>query len=128
MVTDLTQLNDLSYKILGCAYTVHTKIGPGLLESAYQACLKYELLNIGLSIKSQYPVPLVYNEVEMGVGYRLDLMVEDSIVIEIKSVESILPIHKAQLMTYLKLTGVKLGLLLNFNVVSMKQGVTRIVM
>ena len=122
------ELNDISYKIIGCAYKVHTQLGPGLLESTYQLCLEYELIKAGLIIESQKALPVIYEEIKLDAGYRIDILVNNKIVIEIKSVDEIAPIHKAQVMTYLKLSGLKLGLLLNFNVVDMKKGINRIIM
>jgi GxxExxY protein len=107
---------------------VHSALGPGLLESAYEACLEEELLASGLVVKKQVGLPLVYGRVTLETGYRLDMMVEGRIILEIKAIDEIAPVHKAQLMTYLKLTKIKLGLLLNFNVKDMKQGITRIIM
>jgi GxxExxY protein len=121
-------LNDLSYKIIGCVYRVHSILGPGLLESTYEACLEYELLDSGLSVERQVPLPVVYKGIRLEAGYRIDLLVKNLIILEIKSVDAIAPIHKAQVMTYLKLSEYKLGLLLNFNIVDMKQGITRIIM
>ena len=121
-------LNDLSYKIIGCTYKVHSELGPGLLESTYEVCLEYELNKIGLKVERQKELPVVYDKVKLDVGYRIDLLVENQIILELKSVEAIDPIHKAQVMTYLKLSGLKLALLLNFNVMDMKKGINRIIM
>jgi GxxExxY protein len=121
-------LNNLTYKIIGCVYKVHTELGPGLLESTYEVCLEHELLKADLLVERQKAVPIVYDEIKMEAGYRIDLLVNGTVLLELKSVEAIAPIHKAQVMTYLKLSGIKLGLLLNFNVVDMKQGITRIIM
>ncbi|MBD2446547.1 GxxExxY protein [Nostoc sp. FACHB-152] len=118
--------NDLSGVIIGCGMRVHTALGPGLLESAYEECLHYELKQEGFKVGRQVPLPLVYKEVELDCVYRLDLIVENKVVIEIKAVESIKPIHSAQLLTYLKLTHCKLGLLLNFNVLHLKEGIKRV--
>jgi GxxExxY protein len=126
--TDIEKLNELSYKIIGAVYKVHSELGPGLLESTYEICLEYELLNSGLKVERQKPLPVVYREIKLEAGYRIDLLVENSIILELKSVDEIAPIHKAQLMTYLKLSGIKLGLLLNFNVQDMKKGINRIIM
>lgn len=122
------ELNDLTYKIIGCVYKVHTELGPGLLESTYEVCLEYELLNNDLIVERQKPLPVVYAGVRLDAGYRIDLLVNQQIILELKAVDDIIPIHKAQLMTYLKLSGLKLGLLLNFNVQDMKKGINRIVM
>jgi GxxExxY protein len=104
--------NDLTGIIIGCAMKVHTALGPGLLESAYEACLDYELKKKGFNIGKQIPLPLVYQDVQLECVYRLDLMVENKVIVEIKSVESLKPIHSVQLLTYLKLANCKLGLLL----------------
>lgn len=118
--------NDLSGIIIGCAMRVHTVLGPGLLESAYEECLEYELRKRGFSVGKQIPIPLVYEEVELDCVYRLDLIVENKVIIEVKSVESLKPIHSVQLLTYLKLTNCKLGLLFNFNVLHLKEGIKRV--
>ncbi|GAX40212.1 hypothetical protein NIES4075_11750 [Tolypothrix sp. NIES-4075] len=118
--------NDLSGVIIGCGMRVHTALGPGLLESAYEECLYYELRKKGLNVGKQVPLPLVYEEVQLDCVYRLDLIVENKVIIEVKSVESINPIHSVQLLTYLKLTDCKLGLLLNFNVLHLKEGIKRV--
>lgn len=124
----MRELNDLTYKIIGCAYTVHRKLGPGLLESTYEACLEYELRKANLKVESQCTLPIVYDSIKLDAGYRVDLLVEDSIILELKAVDQISPTHKAQLMTYLKLSKLKLGLLLNFNVKNMQEGISRIIM
>ena len=124
----MRELNDLTYKIIGCAYTVHRKLGPGLLESTYEACLEYELRKANLKVESQCTLPIVYDSIKLDAGYRVDLLVEDSIILELKAVDQISPTHKAQLMTYLKLSKLKLGLLLNFNVKNMQDGISRIIM
>jgi len=124
----MTDINDLTYKIIGCIYTVHSNLGPGLLESTYEVCLEHELLKEGLSVERQKALPVIYDEIKMEAGYRIDLLVNNQIILELKSVDEIAPIHKAQVMTYLKLSGLKLGLLLNFNVMDMKKGISRIIM
>ncbi|HSI74372.1 MAG TPA: GxxExxY protein [Lunatimonas sp.] len=121
-------LNDLSYKIIGCVYKVHGALGPGLMESTYEVCLEYELLNAGLLVERQKVLPVHYYSKLLDAGYKIDLLVEKMIILELKAVDEIAPIHKAQLMTYLKLSGMRLGLLLNFNVQDMKKGITRLVM
>ena len=121
----MNKLNAISYDIIGCAYKVHSALGPGLLESTYEVCLEHELLASGLHVERQKPLPVIYNDVKLSAGYRIDLLVEKKIVIEIKSVDTIAPIHEAQLLTYLKLSGLKLGLLINFNVINLKTGITR---
>ncbi len=118
--------NDLSGVIIGCAMRVHTALGPGLLESAYEECLEYELRKREFNVRKQIPIPLVYEEVELDCVYRLDLIVENKVIIEVKSVESLKPIHSVQLLTYLKLTNCKLGLLFNFNVLHLKEGIKRV--
>lgn len=123
----MENLNDLTYKIIGCAYKVHKALGPGLLESTYEACLKHELLKSNLKVKSQHSLPIKYDSIELDAGYRIDLLVEDSIILELKVVEEIKPIHKAQLITYLKLSRLKLGLILNFNVSNMQKGIKRVI-
>jgi len=122
------ELNDLSYKILGCVYKVHSELGPGLLESTYEVCLVHELLKAGLTVERQKFLPVVYDNIKLDAGYRIDLLVNGLVILELKSVEALAPIHKAQVMTYLKLSGLKLALLLNFNVIQMKTGIKRIVM
>ncbi len=107
---------------------VHTALGPGLLESAYEACLAYELRKVGLTVETQVPLPLIYEDVRLDAGYRIDLIVAEVVIVELKSVDAIAPIHKAQLLSYLKLSGHKVGLLLNFNVVHLKDGLIRMVM
>ncbi|AEE50486.1 GxxExxY protein [Haliscomenobacter hydrossis] len=121
-------LNNLSFQIIGAAYQVHSTLGPGLLESTYEVCLEYELLKNGVQVERQKVLPVVYDEMLLDGGYRIDLLVENSILLELKAVDEIAPIHKAQVMTYLKLSGQKLALLLNFNVMDMKKGIHRIVL
>jgi GxxExxY protein len=121
-------LNKLSYGIIGCAYSVHRRLGPGLLESTYEVCLEHELKKNNLVVSRQVSLPVVYDAVKLEAGYRVDLLVEDTIILEIKSVDQLAPIHQAQLMTYLKLSEKKLGLLINFNVVDLKTGIKRIIM
>lgn len=119
--------NELSKKIIGCAIEVHKALGPGLLESAYEECLHYELQSSGLKVQRQKPLPVVYKEIKLEAGYRVDLLVEDSVVIELKSVEALNDVHTAQVLTYLKLSGCKLGLLMNFNVLRLVDGIRRLV-
>ncbi len=118
--------SDLTGRIIGCAMRVHTVLGAGLLESAYEACLCYELKKAGLKVEQQKPVPLIYEEVKLECAYRMDLFVENQIIIEIKAVDTLHPIHSTQLLTYLKLSNHKLGLLINFNVQHLKDGIKRI--
>lgn len=119
--------NELSRIVFDCALKVHQSLGPGLLESAYEECLYYELRKTGLNVEKQKPLPLIYKEVKLDVGYRIDIIVENKLIIEIKSVEALNDVHFAQLLTYLKLTNCKLGLLINFNVSLIKNGVKRVV-
>lgn len=119
--------NDLSYKIRGAAYKVHAELGPGLFESVYEAALVYELKKLDLVVKTQVPIPMVYAEIKFEVGFRIDILVNDLVIVEIKSVEILMDVHKKQLLTYLKLTKKKLGLLVNFNVTSLNSGIIRIV-
>ncbi len=119
--------DSMTERIIGCAIKVHTALGPGLLESAYKECLFYELKKNGLKVEKEKPLPLFYEEVKLECGYRLDILVESSIVIEIKSVESLCDIHLAQTLTYLKLLNRRLGLLMNFNVLRMKDGIKRVI-
>jgi len=120
-------LNQLSSKIIGAAIEVHKALGPGLLESAYEECLCHELELRGINFERQKPLPIKYKDVRLDCGYRLDILVDNQIVLELKSCEQIEPIHKAQLLTYLRLADLTLGLLLNFNVPVMKDGIVRIV-
>lgn len=114
--------------VLDCAMRVHTALGPGLLESAYEACLAEELRVAGLAVETQVPVPVAYKGVKLDVGYRIDLLVDGRVVVEVKSVEAIAPVHRAQTLTYLRLSGRSLALLINFNVVHLKEGIKRFVM
>lgn len=119
---------ELSREIIGAAIAVHRGLGPGLLESAYEACLAYELTDRGLQVAQQVVLPVEYRGVLVECGFRLDLVVEDRVVLELKAVDKVLPIHEAQLLTYLKLSGHRLGLLMNFNVSKMVDGITRLVL
>ena len=119
------ELNEISEKIIGAAIQVHRTLGPGLLESTYEACLKYELEKRGLKIQSQVGLPVIYDGMKIDLGYRLDILVEDAVIIELKAVTAIIPLHEAQLLSYLKLSGKHLGLLINFNVTLLKDGITR---
>ena len=121
------KLNQLSEKVIGAAIRVHQELGPGLLESVYQSCLLIELQSMGLKVESEVPVEVRYRGLLINdQGFRLDLLVENCLVVELKSVEKVQPVHKKQLLTYLKLTGLKLGLLINFNEALLKNGITRI--
>lgn len=119
--------NEISRVILDAAFRLHSAVGPGLLEKAYEACLAYELRSAGLNVRTQVPLPLIYKEVKLDTAYRLDLLVNDLVVIELKSVDLLAPIHQAQLISYLKLSGKRLGILINFNVVHLKHGIKRVV-
>ena len=118
---------ELTGSILSCAYKVHSALGPGLLESAYEGCLHYELDKIGIPAVKQKPMPLVYEQKKLDLGYRIDLFVDGKVIIEVKSVDAVIPVHLAQLMTYLKLSGCRIGFLINFNVASLKDGIRRII-
>ena len=118
--------NELSRIVFDAALKVHQNLGPGLLESAYEECLFYELNTTGLKVEKQKALPLIYEEIKLDIGYRLDIILEDKLIIEIKSVESLNDVHFAQLLTYLKLTNCKLGMLINFNVKLVKDGIKRI--
>ena len=119
------ELNALSEKIIGCAIKVHRTLGPGLLESTYEVCLVHELKKAGLKVERQVSLPVIYDGIKLDAGYQLDVLVEDAVIVELKSVENLLPIHEAQLLTYLKLANKKLGLLINFNVTLLKNGIKR---
>jgi GxxExxY protein len=117
--------NELTSKIIGCAINVHRILGPGLLESAYEECLAFELYESGLQFERQKPVPVIFKDIKLECGYRIDLLVENSIVLELKSVDNLAPIHEAQILTYLKFSNKKTGLLINFNVTLLKTGIKR---
>jgi len=119
--------NEISKIVFDCALKVHKTLGPGLLESAYSECLFYELSKTGLKIEKQKPLPLVYKEVKLEVGYRIDIMIENRFVIEIKSVDALNDVHMAQILTYLRLSDCRLGFLINFNVVLLKNGIKRVI-
>lgn len=128
IIKDLKELNKISYDVIGAVFKVHSELGPGLLESTYEVCLEYQLRENGLLVERQVALPVIYNNVKLEAGYRIDLLVENSLILELKSITAIAPVHKAQVMTYLKLSNRKLGLLLNFNVADMKSGISRIIM
>jgi len=119
--------NEISNKIIGCAINVHKQLGPGLLESAYQECLYYELIEAGLKVEKEKPMPIVYKDVKLDHGYRIDLLIEDKVVVELKTVEFLTDVHTAQVLTYLRLGDYKLGLLLNFHVSVLKNGIKRLI-
>jgi GxxExxY protein len=119
------EINDITGQTIDAAMKVHTALGPGLLESAYEACLAYELRQRGLKIDIQLALPIEYDTVRLDVGYRIDLMVEDAVIVELKAVSEIQPIHEAQLLSYLKLSKKKIGLLINFHVLRLRDGIKR---
>ena len=120
--------DELSSRVIGCAIEVHRELGPGLLESTYEQCLAHELHRNGIGFKLQHPQPVQYKGIRLDCGYRVDLLAEDELILELKSVEDIRGIHEAQLLTYMKLADVKVGLLINFNVTTLKDGIKRFVL
>ena len=126
-MTEEERLNALTKSIIGAAIQVHRGLGPGLLESAYEACLAFELVERGLKVEQQKPLPVVYRGVRLDCGYRLALLVEGEVIVEIKAIDRLATIHQAQLLSYLKLSGCKVGLLINFNVNVLKDGIRRVV-
>ena len=122
------EFDDLSRHVIGCAIEVHRTLGPGLLESAYEQCLAHELKLNGIAFKIQWPLPIQYKGIHIETGYRVDVLVEDALILELKSVEKIMGIHEAQLLTYMNLARVKTGLLINFNVKRLKDGISRLVL
>ncbi len=123
----MKEVNKITEAIIGAAIRVHRELEPGLLESAYEACLAFELAEHGMAVERQKPLPLVYRGVQIECGYRIDLLVENAVVVELKTVDKILPIHEAQLLSYLKLSGRNVGLVINFNVVVLRDGIRRMV-
>lgn len=121
------RLAKLTDTVIGSAMRVHTALGPGLLESAYEACLLFELVEAGLRVEQQKPLPVIYRDVRLDCGYWLDLLVEDAVIVEIKAVEALTAVHHAQVLSYLRLSGCKVGLLINFHVQSLRQGIRRVV-
>ncbi|MDQ3818445.1 MAG: GxxExxY protein [Acidobacteriota bacterium] len=121
------EINQTSGLIVDAAMKVHSTLGPGLLESAYEACLIYELRKRGVKVESQMPLPVLYDGVRIDAGYRIDLMVDDAVIVELKTVERLLPVHQAQLLSHLKLSGKRAGLLINFNVPHLRDGIKRLV-
>lgn len=121
------ELNEISGHVVDAAMKVHSALGPGLLENAYEACLEHELKKRGFRVERQVMLPVGYDGVQIDLGYRLDLLVEDAVIVELKAVEKLAPIHEAQILSYLKLSGRKLGLLINFNVLHLKDGIKRMV-
>lgn len=120
-------INEITHEIIGSAFKVHSKLGPGLLENTYKECLFYEISKSGLYVEKEKPMPLIYENIALEVGYRLDIYVEETVVVEIKTVETLSNLHIAQVLTYLKLSQSKVGLLLNFNVDDLKKGIKRII-
>ena len=124
----MEELNKISYDIIGCAYKVHSKLGPGLLESTYKVCLAYEMQKMDYIVEMEKALPVIYDEIKLEAGYRIDLLVNKKVIVELKSVEVLNDVHTAQILTYLKLADIKLGLLINFNVKDLKQGIKRYVL
>jgi GxxExxY protein len=122
------EVNQAAKQVVDAAFRVHSTLGPGLLESVYEACLVHELRKRRLTVASQVELPVVYDNIRLNAGFRIDLLVEQRVVVELKAVETIAPVHKAQLLTYLKLSGYRLGLLINFNVPLIKDGIQRLVL
>lgn len=118
--------NSITGRILECSLRIHSRLGPGLLENVYQTCLEHELTKSGVNVQSQVLLPVIYDGLRMNAGYRIDLLVAEIVIVEIKSVEQILPVHLAQLLTYLRLANIRLGLLINFNVAHLSQGIKRV--
>ena len=126
-MSDKDKLDQVTGRIIGAAIEVHKTLGPGLLESAYEACLAYELRQLGHKVEQQKPLPVIYKEVKLDCGYRLDLVVDDAVIVEIKAIEQLAPIHDAQVISYLRLADKRVGLLINFHVSLLKNGIKRIV-
>ncbi len=124
----LSHDSDLSERVIGLAIEVHRQLGPGLLESAYEECLSFELKQSGIDHRRQVPLPVVYKDVRLDCGYRMDIVVERSLILEIKAIERMMPVHEAQMLTYLRLSGLQVGLLMNFNSVVLRQGLRRFVL
>jgi len=124
----MNDVNRVTERIIGAAIEVHRHLGPGLLESTYETCLAYELQTAGLKVERQKSLPLIYKSITIDQGYRLDLLVEKQVIVELKAVEKLMPVHEAQLLSYLKLSGCKVGLLINFNVKLLKYGVKRFIL
>lgn len=121
------QLNEISGKVIEFAIKVHTALGPGMLEGAYEICLMHELVSNGFKVKSQVTLPIIYHGIRLDAGYRIDLLVEDSVIIELKAIDRLIPVHEAQLLSYLRMSDLRLGLLINFNVRLLRDGVRRVV-
>ncbi|MBV6418817.1 MAG: hypothetical protein DAHOPDDO_00026 [Ignavibacteriaceae bacterium] len=124
---ELNELNDLTHKIIGCAIEVHKQLGPGLLESAYEECLGYELSLHGLNYERQVPVPVIYKEIKLNTGYRIDVLVEKIVIVELKAIEALTPVHEAQILTHLKFANKKICLLMNFNTLKLTDQLRRFI-
>lgn len=122
------EFDDLSNRVIGCALEVHRQLGPGLLESVYQRCLAYELVSAGIQVEVERPMRVRYKEIDIDCGFRVDMLIERELIVELKAVDTLLPIHESQLLTYLKLSGRKVGLLMNFNSGMLKKGIRRLVL
>jgi GxxExxY protein len=122
------QLNRLSGRVVHASYKVHEALGPGLLESVYEVCLIHELTKMSIQAERQVPLPVIYDDTKLDAGFRIDVLVERQLVVELKAVEALTPVHQAQVLTYLKLTGFRLGLLINFNVAMLKDGIRRVIL
>jgi GxxExxY protein len=122
------EINEVTKKIIGCAIEVHKNLGPGLLESVYEECLTFELGKAGLLFKRQQPTPVIYKEIKLDCGYRIDILVENMVIVELKVVDEINPVHEAQLLTYMKFSGKSIGLLIYFNVTTLKEGLRRFIL
>jgi GxxExxY protein len=120
-------INEITRKIIGCAINVHKELGPGLLESAYEECLAHDLVKNGLSVRKQQAVPVIYKDIKLEFGYRIDLLVENVVIVEIKAVDAVNPVHEAQILTYMKFADKPMGLLINFNVLLLKEGIRRFI-
>ncbi|MEX6686764.1 GxxExxY protein [Danxiaibacter flavus] len=118
-------INAITNKVIGCAIEIHKSLGPGLLESAHEECLAFELMKAGLQIERQAPVPVIYKQIHLNCGYRIDILVEKTLVLELKSVDALAPVHEAQILTYMKFANKPIGLLINFNVLLLKNGIKR---
>lgn len=123
----MKQINDLTYEVRGCLFRVHSKLGPGLLESIYEEALSFELTQYKIPFKTQVMYPVYYNEVKLSKEFRLDMLIDEQLILELKSVETLSPVHAKQMLTYLKITNLKIGLLVNFNVANLQTGIQRIV-
>jgi GxxExxY protein len=121
------EINELTGQIIGAAMRVHSAIGPGLLESVYRTCLQYELHQLGLKVQAEVPIPVVYQGVQIDVGYRVDFVVEDTVLVELKAIATMLPVHEAQLLSYVRMSSRPVGLLINFHVLHLRDGIRRVV-